>query len=135
MDPVEVRKVVAGAEAENNVVGLRSAIRDLEEAALQDLSAVQRSALEDRLSGESLADAMDAEAKAVRKIFVAGEIRSDDEWRLAEAWLQHEETAHEIAFESRSYGEQVEMLETLMMKYIQDHGNPDGRHRGENAGK
>lgn len=54
---------------------------------------------------------------------------------LAEAWLQHEETAHEIEFESRSYGEQVEMMEDLMMKYIQDHGNPDDRHAGENAGK
>ncbi len=82
MDPVEVRKVIAGAETENDLVGLRYVIRDLEEAALQDLSAAQRSALEDRLSGESLADAMDAEAKAVRKIFVAGEIRSDDEWRF-----------------------------------------------------
>ena len=131
----EIRMAIAKGEKENGLVGLRHAVRDLEEWAIQDLPPAQRAELEDRLNGESLADAMDAEAKAVRPILQRGEIRNDDEWRLSWRWLGHEESAHEIEFEDRSRGEIVEMLETLMLQYVQDHGNPDGRDTAENAGK
>lgn len=131
----EFRIAITEGEKENNLVGLRYAVRDLEEWAIQDLSPAQRAELEDRLNGESLADAMDAEAKAVRPILQRGEIWNDDEWHLSWRWLGHEESAHEIEFEDRSHGEIVEMLETLMLQYVQDHGDPDGRDTAERAGK
>ena len=123
----EIRRIVYEAEKKKNLVGLGDVIRYLEESALQDLSLSQRSDLEKQLNGESLADAMNREAAHVRQILLQGEIKSDEEWRLADSWLQYEESAHEIEFESTSYGEQVEMLETWMLKYVQDHGEPGGR--------
>ena len=123
----EIRKIVSESEKKQDLVGLEHVIRYLEESALQDLSLSQRADLEKQLNGESLADAMAREATLVRQILLQGEIKSDEEWRLADSWLQYEESAHEIEFESTSYGEQVEMLETWMLKYVQEHGEPDGR--------
>lgn len=131
----EFRIAVSEAAKKNNLVGLRHAIRDLEEAALQDLSPSQRFDLEERLNGESLAEAMDREAMLVRQVLLQGEIKNDEEWSLTERWLQHGESAHEIEFESTSYGEQVEMLETWMLKYVHAHSEPSSRTRysGENT--
>ena len=56
-----------------------------------------------------------------------GQIKNDDEWRVVERWLQHDKTAHSLKIEPDSYGEQVELLETLMMTYVRAQGNPDDR--------
>ena len=130
--------LIEEALQERDSVGLKHMVRDLEDHAVLSLLSGQRAELDHSMSmggGWTIDDALTWELERVRVVVQQQKIRNDDEWDVIDRWLRFEESALDLDGEPRSYGEQVEMLETLMMKYIQDHGNPDGRHVGENAGK
>ena len=121
----ELRKVIAIAEKERDLVGLEHVIRDLEEIASLELSPTQMNDLDRRLKGNTIDDALAWEAERVQQVVQQGQIKNDDEWRVVERWLQHEDTAHNgLEIDPTSYGEQVELLETLMLNYVKEHGKP-----------
>ena len=127
----EYHRVIEEALKERDSVGLKYVVRDLEDQAVLSLSPVQRAELDHSMSmgGRTINDALIWEVERVRVVVQQREIRNDEEWRVIDGWLRYEESALDLEVEPRSFGEQVELLETLMMEYVREHGNPDGRLR------
>lgn len=125
----EYHDVIEEALKERDSVGLKYMVRDLEDQAVLSLSSAQRAELDMSMGGWTIDDALIWELERIRVVVQQREIRNDDEWRVIDGWLRYEESALALDVEPRSYGEQVELLETLMMEYIREHGNPDGRLR------
>ena len=127
----QYRTIIAEAAREGDRVGLQHVVRDLEEQAILYLSSIQRTDLDRLLSlkGWTIDEALAWEAERVQQVVQQGQIKNDDEWRVVERWLQHEDSAHSLEINPTSYGDQVELLETLMLNYVKEHGNPDDRMR------